>query len=174
MSGATQMTQQRETATTPLYRVFVYGTLKRGGINHARFCQGIHSIEEAAIRGRLFRLSATIPALEIPTDDILAHGTLDYSKELQRQQVQLVLNERKVEDGESWRLIQGELFTFAESERLAQLDRFEGFHPTGHCLYRRVLVPVQTQDGDWVTTWVYTIGDIERKCLESVEADCWR
>ncbi len=170
------MTQQRQTASTALYRVFVYGTLKRGGTNHERFCQGINFIEEAAIRGRLYRLSATIPALEIPSDDILAHGTLDYSKELQRQHAQQMPATCGNDEpsGDNWRLIQGELFIFAESERLAQLDRFEGFHPAGHCLYRRVLVPVQTQDGDWVTAWVYTIGDIEHQCLEPVEGDCWR
>jgi len=37
-----------------------------------------------------------------------------------------------------------ELLTFDDPEdRLPAIDRLEGFHPGGPCLYRRVLVPVQ-------------------------------
>ncbi len=158
------------------FRVFVYGTLKRGGVNHQRFCRGISAVEEATVRGRLYRLSATIPVLEIPSDNILACGTMDYIEELQRQHTCQVPETDGPDDANDghWRMIQGELLTFSEAMRLAHLDMLEGFRPPGHCLYRRVLASVRLRDGDWVTAWVYTIGDIERECLEPVEADCWR
>jgi gamma-glutamylcyclotransferase (GGCT)/AIG2-like uncharacterized protein YtfP len=173
MSGATQMTD-RVRPMRQQYRVFVYGTLKRGGINHARVNPGIQTIEDAAIRGRLYRLSATIPALAIPPSDILAQGLMDYRAECRRQRHPVPTAPDATELVPPWRWIHGELFTFSEAERLAELDRFEGYHAAGHCLYRRVLAPVRLQSGAWVTAWVYTVGDIDREYLEPVEADCWR
>ncbi|HOS81062.1 MAG TPA: gamma-glutamylcyclotransferase [Verrucomicrobiota bacterium] len=46
--------------------------------------------------------------------------------------------------GAPWGPVYGELFTFDDPEnRLPAIDRLEGFHPGGPCLYHRVLVPVQ-------------------------------
>jgi gamma-glutamylcyclotransferase (GGCT)/AIG2-like uncharacterized protein YtfP len=167
------MTQQRETATTPLYRVFVYGTLKRGGINHARFSQGIQAIEDAAIRGRLYRLSSTIPALAIPPSDLLAPGLMDYRAECRRQRHPVPPAPDATELVPPWRWVHGELFNFSEAERLAELDRFEGYHLAGHCLYRRVLAPVRLQRGAWTTAWVYTVGDLVLDALEPIDAETW-
>jgi gamma-glutamylcyclotransferase (GGCT)/AIG2-like uncharacterized protein YtfP len=65
------------------------------------------------------------------------------------------------------------VLTFPESERLAHLDQLEGFHPPGPCLYHRVLAPVWLQDGDWLTAWVYVMGDRGRRCVEPVDSENW-
>ena len=61
---------------TPV-RLFVYGTLKRGHGNHARFCAQAQAIEPATVWGRLYHLPAGYPALEVPPEGILAQGTED-------------------------------------------------------------------------------------------------
>ncbi len=43
--------------------VFVYGTLLRGGPNHARFCGDALTIEAARTTGRLYHLPAGFPAM---------------------------------------------------------------------------------------------------------------
>ena len=49
----------------------------------------------------------------------------------------------------------GELLTFDDAEtRLPAIDRLEGFHPGGPCLYRRVLIPVQA-NGAVLPVWLY-------------------
>ncbi|MHB9129945.1 MAG: gamma-glutamylcyclotransferase family protein [Armatimonadota bacterium] len=163
------------TTSTMLYRVFVYGTLKRGFSNHDRFCRGITSIEEGMVRGRLYALSATIPALEIPASEILTVGTRNY------QQDAITLADMQVErpplssDGDSgdWRMIHGEVMTFLEPERLACLDRLEGFRPEGVSLYRRVLAPVTLVTGQLIAAWAYVRGDLEGYQLELLDTDNW-
>jgi len=43
--------------------LFVYGTLMRGGANHARFCADALTIEPAITTGRLYHLPAGFPAM---------------------------------------------------------------------------------------------------------------
>ena len=43
--------------------VFVYGTLLRGALNHARFCADALTIEPASTVGRLYDLPAGFPAM---------------------------------------------------------------------------------------------------------------
>ena len=49
-------------------RVFVYGTLLRGGANHTRFCNDALAIEPASTQGRLYDLPAGFPAMVEATD----------------------------------------------------------------------------------------------------------
>jgi len=58
-------------------RLFVYGTLKRGYWNHDGFCRGVLDVQEAVVRGRLYEMPSGIPVLQVPEEDILAHGTAD-------------------------------------------------------------------------------------------------
>jgi len=51
--------------------------LLRGYWNHGRFCKGALDIEEAMVHGRLFEMPSGIPVLQMPEEDILAHGTVD-------------------------------------------------------------------------------------------------
>ncbi|MFP4494273.1 MAG: gamma-glutamylcyclotransferase [Puniceicoccaceae bacterium] len=47
-------------------RVFVYGTLKPGGLYWPRFCAGrVRAVRGARVRGRLYDLDAGYPALRI-------------------------------------------------------------------------------------------------------------
>ena len=55
----------------------VYGTLKRGQWNHDRFCRNAIDIRPAVIVGRLYELHVGFPAVVIPEETILAHGTAD-------------------------------------------------------------------------------------------------
>ena len=59
-----------------MLRIFVYGTLKRGYGNHDLFCQGLLELQEAQVRGRLYE-GPGYPLLEVPDEDILAHGTAE-------------------------------------------------------------------------------------------------
>jgi gamma-glutamylcyclotransferase (GGCT)/AIG2-like uncharacterized protein YtfP len=59
-----------------MLRLLVYGTLKRGFWNHDRFCRGVLAVEDAIVRGRLFETPSGNPILQVPEEDILAHGTL--------------------------------------------------------------------------------------------------
>ena len=61
--------------TPAMLKLFVYGTLKRGYWNHGPFCHGVLQIQEARVRGRLYE-GTGYPLLEVPEQDILAHGTL--------------------------------------------------------------------------------------------------
>jgi hypothetical protein len=74
---ASSFDSQSEIANPQLLRLFVYGTLKRGFWNHDRFCQGVLTVEDAVVRGRLFETSSGIPVLQVPEEDILAVGTTD-------------------------------------------------------------------------------------------------
>ena len=132
--------------------LFFYGTLKRGQANHDRFCQGYASAQDASVRGRLYDLPFGFPALVVPEEDVYAIGTGDPSRDAAAQRRLAPRNDLRP-DGPR---VYGEIFYFDPSEeRLAALDRFEGFDPVGEPgLYRRVLVPVETSAAT-VLAWVY-------------------
>ncbi len=161
----------RQTTPAP-FRVFVYGTLKRGFSNHEYFCRGVTAIEEAVICGRLYALNTHIPALMIPETSVLAHGSLDYADDHRRQR-DIVVDRELPAGTDAWRMIHGEVLTFTEPERLARLDQLEGFHPPAPCLYHRVLAPVRLQSGEWLASWVYIIGDWARRHAEPLESISW-
>lgn len=63
--------------TQGMLKLFVYGTLKRGFWNHNRFCGGVLDIQKAKVRGRLYEMPSGIPVLQVPDEDIFAHGITD-------------------------------------------------------------------------------------------------
>ena len=134
-----------------LLRLFVYGTLKRGYWNHKDFCEGVLSVEEAVVRGRLYEFPSGIPILEVPEKDILALGTDDpiadvatqarLAEKLASDTVQSTSVEKIIAD-EGWGPVYGEVMVFDDPERrLTVIDYLEGFTPARCCTYRRVLVP---------------------------------
>jgi len=140
--------------TKPILRQFVYGTLKRDGWNHDRHISGFVSVEGTSVRGRLRWLSAGIPTLAIPPEDLLAVGTTDFVADMrlaERLSRELAGMPRpKV--AENWDEFSGELFTFDDPEtRLPPLDRLEGFRPGERSLYSRVLVAHPSGP-----VWLYT------------------
>ena len=139
-----------------LLRLFVYGTLKRGYRNHDAFCEGALEIREARVRGRLYE-GPGFPVVEVPREDILAHGTADPLADAATQ-ARLCCSpvpERAIAG--AWGAVYGELLSFDDpASRLPAIDRLEGFRPGGSSLYRRVLVPA-TVNGAREPAWVYTV-----------------
>jgi len=142
------------------FRLFVYGTLKKGFWNHEPFCASAISIQHATVRGRLYELPSGIPALEVPKQDIIAHGSADMLEDITMQCRLGVDVPRFLEcGGEGWQQIEGELIILPNPERtLPPIDRLEGFVPNGVSLYRRVLVPVRLSDECITTAWCYVAG----------------
>ncbi len=157
---------QSEIPNPQLLRLFVYGTLKRGFWNHDRFCRGVLNIREAVVRGRLYEMHSGIPVLQVPDGDVLAHGTSDVSADVATQarfSEQLAsYPEPALQSATSghWGRVCGELLTFDDPEmRLPAIDRLEGFRPGGPSLYRRVLVPVRTNEAE-LPAWLYVVGNL--------------
>ncbi|MBI5846185.1 MAG: gamma-glutamylcyclotransferase [Deltaproteobacteria bacterium] len=164
MNQAMNPVESSKANTSGMLRLFVYGTLKRGFWNHDRFCRGVLAVEDAVVRGRLFETSSGIPVLQVPEEDVLAHGTTDPLADVATQARFAAL----VRDPEStpnrlpknatcapWGPVYGELLIFDDPEtRLQAIDRLEGFHPGGPCLYCRVLVPVRV-NGAMLPAWLY-------------------
>ena len=157
---------QSEIPNPQLLRLFAYGTLKRGFWNHDRFCQGFLSVEDAVVHGSLFETSSGIPVLQVPEENILAVGTTNPLADVATQahfaarlfKPQSTITNPQYE-GEPWDPVYGELLTFDDPEtRLPSIDRLEGFHPGGPCLYRWVLVPVQV-NGANLPAWLYVSED---------------
>ena len=155
----TQRIPERENSSGVL-RLFVYGTLKRGYWNHDPFCRGVLAIQEAQVRGRLFE-GPGFPVLEVPDEDILAHGTGDpltdvgTQARLSEQWCPRPVSESTTVGASG--AVYGELLTFDDPlSRLPAIDRLEGFRPGSSSLYRRVLVPA-TVHGVRKLAWVYTV-----------------
>lgn len=155
---ATTRTAQPE-APVPRATLFVYGTLKRGFPNH-RFCLQATSILSATVVGRLYLLPAGYPALEIPGEDIFAHGTTDLLADAMAQARLAASLERRAESRHpkgDWDLVHGELVTLPDPVRtLPPIDRLEGFHPGQLSYYQRVLVPAWA-GGQFHCAWTYVM-----------------
>ena len=150
---------------TPMLKLFVYGTLKRGYRNHQDFCQGFVAVREATVRGRLYE-GPGYPILEVPDAEILAQGSTDHLADAATQarlshQEQAGLQQLpEGTTGDTWDTVYGEMFTFDDPRtRLPSIDRLEGFDPGGRCLYRRVLVPASVERIRQLA-WVYVVENL--------------
>lgn len=131
-------------APAPL-AVFVYGTLKRGQRNHARYTAGARSIEPCAVVGRLWRRHTGTPILELPPDVALAPGTGDYAADLATQRRFASPRSPHATNVRLPRFVhvRGELCLFDDAESaLRHLDELEEFVPGAESLYDRVLAPI--------------------------------
>jgi gamma-glutamylcyclotransferase (GGCT)/AIG2-like uncharacterized protein YtfP len=135
--------------------MFFYGTLKRGERNHERFCGGALRVEDGSVRGEVYDLPFGYPALVVPGESIHAFGTGDFARDAEEQ---WRLGRRPVLLMEGPRVF-GEIFAFDDPEsRLPALDRLEGFDPTdASSHYRRVLLPVETNEGSVLLAWAYVV-----------------
>jgi len=140
------------TAETPAVRVFVYGTLKRGGRYHA-YCRGGEMIAEARVEGLLYDLPEGYPAIVVPEASVFAVGTADPAADAREERE---LGRRgPAEPGEP--TVRGELYAFGDPEaRFPALDALEEFVPGDPASpYRRVLVPVRPDGGSVTLAWAY-------------------
>src|SRR4029453_14469484 len=70
-----------------MLKCFFYGTLKRGGRNHERYCGGALRVEDAWVRGDLYNLPRFgYPALVVPEESIFAFGTGDFVGDAEKQE----------------------------------------------------------------------------------------
>jgi gamma-glutamylcyclotransferase (GGCT)/AIG2-like uncharacterized protein YtfP len=128
-------------ADSPLLRIFVYGTLKRGYHNHVRYCRGAASAEAASTPGRLYLL---------PQDAVT-------QRRVAAEWKATASNWSETPAGD-WEQITGEVLTFNDpAARLPPLDALEDFHPDGASLYRRALVPIRV--GTIEPIWTYVAPD---------------
>jgi len=183
MNQAMNPTEPSNANTSGMLRLFVYGTLKRGFWNHDRFCRGVLTVEDAVVCGRLFETPSGIPVLQVPEEDILAVGTTDPRADVATQAhvTARVSNpeptpERLLKNatGAPWAPVYGELLTFDDPEtRLPAIDRLEGFHLGGPCLYRRVLVPVRVNE-TVLSAWLYVVGNRWAGGCKELTGGIWR
>jgi gamma-glutamylcyclotransferase (GGCT)/AIG2-like uncharacterized protein YtfP len=165
---------------TELLRVFVYGTLKQGFINHERYCSGVLSIEPAAIRGRLYEHSCGYPVVEVPRELILAEGTSNYVQDMTVLRVFTArMSDVKMPPMKplcpygDWVSVRGELMTFDDpASRLPALDDLEGFYPGEPTLYHRVLVAAQSNRSIHLPVWTYVLGTSDEE-LRLLNASSW-
>jgi len=183
VNQAMNPTEPLKPNTNGMLRLFVYGTLKRGFWNHDRFCRSVLTVEDAVVRGRLFETSSGIPVLEVPEEDILAVETTNPLADVATQAhvTARMSNPEPTPDrlpnkgtGAPWGPVYGELLTFDDPViRLPAIDRLEGFHPGGPCLYRRVLVPVRI-NGTGLPAWLYAVGDRWTGSVKELTGGIWR
>jgi gamma-glutamylcyclotransferase (GGCT)/AIG2-like uncharacterized protein YtfP len=135
--------------------MFFYGTLKRGERNHERYCGGAIRVEEGTLRGDLYDVHLGYPALVVPQESIYGFGTVDSRRDAEEQQR---LGHGQVPSLDGPRVF-GEIFVFDDPEsRLPALDRLESFDPTDESShYRRVLLPVETNEGSVLLAWAYVV-----------------
>lgn len=133
---------------------FVYGTLKRGEPNYARYLAGHTVAEEPA---------------HLPDAALYTAGPYPF----------LVTSPGPVAPGDA---VQGSLISIRDSEYdavLANLDSLEGYLPGGRAnLYERVVTIVQTSGGPR-EAWIYIAGtgaleQIERGELRKIAGGIWR
>jgi hypothetical protein len=127
------------------------------------------SVEEASVRGH-FRTLEPYPVLEVPEEDVLAHGSADPDRDV----IEQVRAAARLIGCIGWspmgakapperhhasdpELVRGEILNFDDpAERLPALDRLEGFRPGGESLYRRVLVrTLRRKNEPPEVAWVY-------------------
>ncbi|MHB9036351.1 MAG: gamma-glutamylcyclotransferase family protein [Armatimonadota bacterium] len=151
--------------------IFCYGSLKRGYPNFERYCRGALSIEPAEVRGLLYDLPFGFPMLQVPDEDILAHGTNDPIADVGTQEKFEMDTYVCRDKSQMW--IHGELMTFDDPKtRLPLIDRLEGFRPDGSSLYRRVLVYVYS-GAEAIPAWCYVAGDYPIRDLSPTGKVAW-
>ncbi len=123
-----------------------------------------------------------MPILQAPEEDILAIGTTNPLADVATQAPVMACMsnpeptpDRHQENATAapWGPAYGEVLTFDDHEnRLPAIDRLEGFHPGGPCLYRSVLVSAQVH-GTVLPAWLYVGEDPIWKRFTPLGGSCW-
>ncbi len=161
-------------------RIFVYGTLKRGFPNHNQYCTGALRVCPAWLRGKLFTLTAEIPAMIVPNEDILVLGTVNAVADIEAQEkFESLLRRNGIvisaspSGGPGWGKVQGELLIFDDPQtRLPLLDSLEEFRPGLASTYIRALVFITLPGGLQTSAWTYIAG-CDPATLEAYAGEVW-
>ena len=143
------------------FKIFVYGSLKRGERNFAAYCRGFQAVAAATVVGQLFRQPDGYPMLVVPAAHVLAVGTNDPAFDVETL-AEIEADELQQEaEGADWEQITGEIFSFGDPEvRLPRIDELEEFVPGGNSLYHRVIVPAMHAVIEPVWTYVAPEGRV--------------
>jgi gamma-glutamylcyclotransferase (GGCT)/AIG2-like uncharacterized protein YtfP len=136
--------------------IFAYGTLKRGERNHERYCSGASRVENGAVRGELYNLPLfDYPELVVPDESVRGFETDDPAGDAEVQE-RLARGRPLTVEGP---LVFGEIFFFDDAaSRLPAIDQLEGFDPAdASSHYRRVLLPVEPEEGRALLAWAYVV-----------------
>jgi gamma-glutamylcyclotransferase (GGCT)/AIG2-like uncharacterized protein YtfP len=144
-----------------LLHVFVYGTLKRGHLNHTRLCTGYVDVFPAQVAGKLYLLADRgCPMLVVPSEAIITNGSHDISADMALgARLAKSLQPAELFADCAWDLVEGEVVVFDDAlTRLPQLDALETFRTDGSGEYRRVAIWTQPPESRLVWTYVAPCG----------------
>ncbi|QQL46090.1 gamma-glutamylcyclotransferase family protein [Sulfuriroseicoccus oceanibius] len=143
-----------------MFRLFVYGSLKRGLEYHDRFCSGAEDITQATLHGKLFHLEEGYPGLILPESTILAHGCTDYLRDLEIQDQHNALSPLPETPPADTQCVHGELMHFPNPiDSLPAIDWLEEFTPGEPSPYQRVLTTIMA-DHRPLAAWTYIATDL--------------
>lgn len=115
-----------------VFRLFVYGTLKRGYWNHECFCGEAVSIEPGRVLGQLYELPSGIPVLEVPEDTIIAVGSGDVCEDAALQRTVAPEENPHSQCMGSWRWVEGEVIILPDAHRtIPSIDQLGGLDLEG-------------------------------------------
>lgn len=141
---------QESAHTIPL---FLYGTLRPGESHHGLIAPFLESCAPARAWGRLHQLPAGYPALEVPEEAVLAHGTTD--PDADAVLAHAAGGVRVLQPPDTGRWVEGVRVTLRNPlQCLPQLDDYEDFRPGQASLYRRILIAIDSPAGA-TAAWVY-------------------
>ena len=162
------------------YKVFVYGTLKRGYGNHYFYCKDATHVEKGHIIGRIYDLiHGGFPGIQVPDRSIMVEGTKDHGFDAKLQETLTDPEFNTFNDyGDEWGKVFGEVITFKNPlSSFNDLDRLEGFRPgVQGCLYERALVLAES-DGNIFPVWAYHMNNqnnMESHGARRIESGTWR
>lgn len=141
--------------TSPVQRIFVYGTLMSDQPEHLRFEVKAQTITPASVPGRLYRLQEGYPLLVAPSECRLLEASSDPLADWTKAE-QLTLPPL---DADSAPRIEGELLEIPlHPVALRSMDEWEGFEPGRLSIYQRAIVPAQAE-GRALPAWAYVSSD---------------
>ena len=137
------------------FRLFVYGTLKRGFGNHERHCRDALDIQTAHVWGQLFELPYGYPGLVVDAASVLAIGSHEWERDVLLQHNAIDPPDSYPRPAGDWDLIPGEVMSLANPHQtMPPIDRLEGFTPGKAWLYQRVLLLAEVE-GVLERVWLY-------------------
>ena len=140
--------------------LFLYGTLRPGESQHGLVAPFLESSIPARAWGRLHHLPAGYPALEVPEETVLAHGSVDPEADAAMARAAGNVHVQQPPNDGEW--VQGDLVTLREpAQCLPRLDDYEDFRPGQACLYRRILIAIDTPAGARAA-WAYASPPADR------------